>query len=105
MIPLVEVAVQIPVEGPQAGQSTGTVNPGVIWFGRYLQLGLELQIPINRESGMNVGVLAQLHFYLDDIAPRATPPTGARSSFASGASPATGSAARSSRPPRASAPI
>ena len=60
---------QTPVEGPQAGRTTGTINPGVIWFGRYVQLGLELQIPINRESGKNVGVLAQLHFYLDDIAP------------------------------------
>ena len=69
MIPIVEFAMQTPVEGPQAGRTTGTINPGVIWFGRYFQLGLELQIPINRESGKNVGVLAQLHFYLDDIAP------------------------------------
>ena len=69
MIPLVEFAMQTPVEGPQSGHTTGTINPGVIWFGRYLQLGLELQVPVNRESGKNVGVLAQLHFYLDDIAP------------------------------------
>jgi hypothetical protein len=69
MIPLVEVAMQTPVEGPLSGQTTGTINPGVIWFGRYIQLGLELQIPVNRQSGKNVGVLAQLHFYLDDIAP------------------------------------
>jgi hypothetical protein len=41
----------------------------VIWFGRHLQLGLELQIPVNRESGKNVGLLAQVHFYLDDILP------------------------------------
>lgn len=70
MIPLVEFAMQTPVQGPQSGHTTGTINPGVIWFGRYLQLGLELQIPVNRESGKNVGVLAQLHFYLDDIAPQ-----------------------------------
>jgi hypothetical protein len=69
MIPLVEFAMQTPVEGPQAGHTTGTINPGVIWFGRYIQLGLELQIPVNRESGKNVGVIGQLHFYLDDIAP------------------------------------
>ena len=69
MIPLVEFAMQTPVEGPQSGHTTGTINPGVIWFGRYLQLGLELQIPVNRESGKNVGVLPQLHFYLDDIEP------------------------------------
>src|SRR5262249_43094774 len=44
MIPLVEFAMETPVEGPQAGRTTGTINPGVIWFGRYVQLGLELQI-------------------------------------------------------------
>jgi hypothetical protein len=69
MIPLVEIALQTPTQGPQSGQTTGTVNPGVIWFGRYMQLGLELQIPVNRQSGKNVGVIAQMHFYLDDIAP------------------------------------
>jgi len=70
MIPLVELAMETPVQGPQSGHTTGTINPGVIWFGRYLQLGLELQIPVNRESGKNVGLLAQVHFYLDDIAPK-----------------------------------
>src|SRR5262245_35830646 len=70
MIPLVEFAMQTPVQGPQSGQTTGTINPGVIWFGRYLRLGLELQIPINHQSGKNVGVLGQVHFYLDDIAPQ-----------------------------------
>ena len=69
MIPLVEFAMETPVQGPQSGHTTGTINPGVIWFGRYLQLGLELQIPVNRESGKNVGLLAQVHFYLDDILP------------------------------------
>jgi hypothetical protein len=70
MIPLVEVAMQTPVEGPRSGHTTGTINPGIIWFGRYLQLGLELQVPVNRESGKHVGVLGQIHFYLDDIAPQ-----------------------------------
>jgi len=70
MIPIVEVAMQTPTQGATSGRTTGTINPGVIWFGRYLQLGLEMQIPINRDSGKNVGVLAQVHFYLDDIAPQ-----------------------------------
>jgi len=70
LIPLVEVALQTPTNGPDAGRTTGTVNPGIIWWGRYVQLGLEAVIPINRASGKNVGVLAQLHFYLDDILPQ-----------------------------------
>jgi hypothetical protein len=70
MIPLVEFALQTPIEGPHAGRTTGTINPGVIWFGRYFQLGIEAVIPANTMTGKNVGVLAQIHFYLDDIAPR-----------------------------------
>lgn len=70
MIPVVEAVMQTPIEGPQAGHTTGTINPGVIWFGRYFQLGIEAVIPVNTRSGKNVGVLAQIHFYLDDIAPK-----------------------------------
>ena len=49
--------------------TTGTVNPGVIWVGSYFQVGLEAMIPINRESGSGVGVIGQLHLYLDDMFP------------------------------------
>lgn len=69
MIPLVEIPLQTPIDGPRARYTTGTVNPGIIWFGRYFQLGIEAVVPINTASGKNVGVLAQIHFYLDDIAP------------------------------------
>ncbi len=70
MIPVVEFAMATPIEGPHAGRTTGSVNPGLIWFGRYCQLGIEAVIPVNTMSGKNVGVLAQIHFYLDDIAPK-----------------------------------
>jgi hypothetical protein len=70
MIPLVEIPLETPVNGPSAGRTTGSVNPGLIWFGRYVQLGIEAVIPINRASGRNVGVLGQVHFYLDDILPK-----------------------------------
>lgn len=69
-IPLVEFAMQTPVEGRDAGRTTGTVNPGLIWFGRYCQLGVEAVIPVNTRTGKNVGVIGQIHFYLDDIAPK-----------------------------------
>jgi hypothetical protein len=69
-IPLVEFAMETPAEGRDAGRTTGTVNPGVIWFGRYCQLGIEAVIPVNTRSGKNVGVIGQIHFYLDDIAPK-----------------------------------
>ena len=52
-----------------ASGTTGTVNPGVIWAGRYTQLGVEAVIPVNNRSGNRVGWIAQLHFFLDDLFP------------------------------------
>ena len=75
MIPLVEFAMDTSVEG--RSRTTGTISPGIIWFGRYVQLGFEALIPVNgnsldpmedaRQNG--VGFLGQIHFYLDDIWP------------------------------------
>jgi hypothetical protein len=42
----------------------------VIWVGNKFQIAAEALIPINRQSGTNVGFIAQLHLYLDDIDPR-----------------------------------
>jgi hypothetical protein len=71
-IPLVEATLQTPVSNTftSGTQTTGTINPGFIWVGNTFQVGVEALIPINRQSGTNVGVIAQLHFYLDDIDPR-----------------------------------
>ena len=71
LIPLVEANLQTPVANTlTSGNLTpGTINPGVIWVGTYFQVGIEALIPINRQSGSNVGVIAQLHYYLDDIDP------------------------------------
>lgn len=72
MIPLVEVNLQTPVANTLTSgtATTGTINPGVIWVGNTFQVGVEALIPINRQSGTNVGFIAQLHLYLDDIDPR-----------------------------------
>ncbi len=71
-IPLVEATLQTPVANTftSGTLTTGTINPGFIWVGNTFQIGIEALIPINRQSGTNVGVIAQLHLYLDDIDPR-----------------------------------
>src|ERR1700738_3454315 len=71
LIPLVEARLQTPVANTitSGTMTTGTINPGVIWVGNTFQIGVEALIPINRQSGTNVGVIAQLHLYLDDIEP------------------------------------
>lgn len=70
MIPVVELSFQTPLDRGQGGKTTGTVNPGIIWAGQFLQIGLEAIIPINGRTGKNVGVIGQLHFYLDDLFPK-----------------------------------
>ncbi len=68
LIPVVEFPMETPLNR-SGTPTTGTINPGVIWSGKYFQIGLEAVIPVNRHTGNNVGVLAQLHFYLDDVFP------------------------------------
>jgi hypothetical protein len=68
MIAIVELPLTTALNRGASG-TTGTVNPGIIWSGRYAQLAVEAQIPINKRSGTGVGWIAQLHFYLDDLFP------------------------------------
>ncbi len=72
LVPLVEANLQTPVANTLTSgtATTGTINPGVIWVGNKFQIGMEALIPINRQSGSNVGFIAQLHLYLDDVDPR-----------------------------------
>ena len=69
MIPLVEFSFSTPFNRGQNGQTTGTINPGVAWAGRYFQLTAEAIIPANNRTGRNVGGVVQLHFFLDDLFP------------------------------------
>lgn len=66
LTPVVEFSFDSPTD---ASGTTGTVNPGLFWSGQYEQLGIEAIVPVNRASGNNVGVVAQLHFYVDDLFP------------------------------------
>jgi len=69
MIPLVEFALQTPENrGPVS--TTGTINPGVLWEGRYCQIGAEMVIPINRQTGPNIGAVFNVQIYIDDLLPR-----------------------------------
>ena len=71
LTPLVEVAFQSPIANlAGAGvRTTGTVNPGIIYSADTYQIAVEAMVPVNKASGKHVGVIAQLHFFLDDIFP------------------------------------
>jgi hypothetical protein len=72
LIPLTEFTFSRPVAnfdtlGPAV--TTGTVQPGVIYEGDGWQVAVEAVLPINSASGHGVGVVGELHFYLDDLMP------------------------------------
>jgi hypothetical protein len=71
LIPIVEASLQTPVSNTTTSGTvtTGTINPGIIYVGNKYQVAIEAIIPVNRQSGTGVGVIAQLHFFLDDIFP------------------------------------
>ncbi len=69
LIPLVEVSMSTPFD--RSGETTtGTINPGVLWEGRYCQIGAEAVIPANSHSGSNVGAVFQVQFFIDDLFPK-----------------------------------
>src|SRR5262249_16647174 len=73
MIPVIEIPLPTGLNRGGSGGArgkSGTMNAGIIWSGRYFQLAVEAQIPINSRSGSGVGWIAQLHFYLDDLFPK-----------------------------------
>jgi hypothetical protein len=69
LTPVVEYSFSSPTDAGGGG-TTGTIDPGLIWSGQYIQLAAEAVIPVNHASGDSVGVRMQLHFYLDDIFPQ-----------------------------------
>ena len=68
-IPLVEFSMNSPLNHG-GGETTGTINPGVLWETRYCQIGAEALIPVNRATGPNVGAIVQVWIYIDDIWPK-----------------------------------
>ena len=71
LTPIVEAAFQSPIANlaGTGARTTGTINPGIIYSADTYQFTVEAMVPINKASGKHVGVIAQLHFFLDDIFP------------------------------------
>lgn len=69
LTPLVEVTFEKPLRHGDGEGLTGTINPGVLWTGRHVQIGAEAILPLNGDSGDGVGWAVQAHFFLDDLFP------------------------------------
>jgi hypothetical protein len=69
IFPVVELNFETNASKPDRGHTTAFLNPGIVWAGKYVQLGMEAQVPLNSSSGTNVGVKALIHLFIDDLWP------------------------------------
>jgi hypothetical protein len=70
LVPIVEVSLESQTTNFDGGRiTTGTISPGVFYITDKYQLGVEAVIPANRASGDGVGVIGNVHFYLENIYP------------------------------------
>jgi hypothetical protein len=69
MIPLVEFTMTSPLNRA-GGQTTGTVDPGILYETRKFQVGAEALIPVNSASGNQVGFIFKFELFIDDLWPK-----------------------------------
>lgn len=68
--PLVEVAYSSPANRPNDGTATQyLIGVGAVYTSTTYALSIEALFPGNKATGTNVGVVAQLHLYFDDLFP------------------------------------
>jgi len=70
MVAVVEFPMETCLNADCKNQTTGTVNPGITWIGKYTELGLAAEIPMNPRSGAGTGVFALFHLFIDDLFPK-----------------------------------
>jgi hypothetical protein len=70
MILVVEFPMQTNLSQDSKGLTTGTINPGIIWAGKFVQLGIAAELPVNARSGKTVGFLGLIHLFIDDLFPK-----------------------------------
>jgi hypothetical protein len=69
LIPLVEFTWSSPANAPGSAPMTWNAAPGVIYLTWWGEVGAEAMIPMNHAAGTNVGAVALVHFFFDDLFP------------------------------------
>ena len=71
LIPITEFTFSKPISNyaPGTNQTTGAIQPGLIYMADTWQFALEAIVPMNSASGRGTGVVGELHFFFDDIFP------------------------------------
>lgn len=70
LVPIVEFPMQTCLDAVCGHETTGSVNPGVIWVGHDLQWGVEAMFPTGSTNHRGIGVIFGVDLYLDDISPQ-----------------------------------
>jgi len=70
MVAVVEFPMETCLNTDCKNQTTGTVNPGIAWIGKYTELAIAAEIPMNPRSGAGTGVFALFHLFIDDLFPK-----------------------------------
>jgi hypothetical protein len=70
MVAIVEFPMETCLNADCKNQTTGTVNPGIAWIGKYTELGIAAEIPMNPRSGAGTGVFVLFHLFIDDLFPK-----------------------------------
>lgn len=69
LVPIVEFPMETCLSRCRGSGTTGTINPGLIWWDTYGQMGLEAIVPANHRSGSGTGVMLEMDLYLENIFP------------------------------------
>jgi hypothetical protein len=70
MILVCEFPMQTNLSQDSKGLTTGTINPGIVWAGKFIELGIAAELPVNTRSGKTVGVMGLIHLFVDDLFPK-----------------------------------
>ncbi len=70
MVAVIEFPMETCLNGNCKHQTTGTVNPGIAWIGKYTELGLAAEVPMNPRSGAGTGIFVLFHLFIDDLFPK-----------------------------------
>jgi hypothetical protein len=70
MVFVVEFPMETCLNGDCKNQTTGTVNPGITWIGKFTELGIAAEIPMNPRSGAGTGIYVLFHLFIDDLFPK-----------------------------------
>ena len=69
IVPVVEFTWSSPASSPSGQGTTWIAAPGAIYMAHWGEVGVEALVPLNGAAGTNVGVVALVHLFFDDLFP------------------------------------